>query len=93
MVEVKEEEVKAESGGLVIDGVEWIPVRDAANLIKSTPATIYNQVDKKGENGSKVIAKKLVGTSVLLVSRGDTLKYGESKKTYFSRFTEEGSNN
>ncbi len=85
-------EPKAESGGLMIDGVEWIPVRDAANLINSTPATIYNQVNKAGGDGQPVIAKLLVGTSVLLVSREDTLDYGKGKKTYFERF-KEGSNN
>lgn len=71
---------------LIVDGVTWIPVRDAANLIESTPATIYNQVDKK------VIEGKLVGKSVLLVSKEDTIKYGGSKKTYFKRFIKKGSN-
>lgn len=79
-------ELKVESEDLVIDGVIWIPVRDAANEINSTPATIYNQVTKG------VIAKKLVGTSVLLVSKEDTLKYGEGKKTYFERFTKTSNN-
>ncbi len=73
--------------GIFLNGVTWIPVRDAANLINSTPATIYNQV------GKNIIGKKLIGTSVLLVSKEDTLKYGEGKKTYFERFTKEESKN
>lgn len=75
-----------QSEGIEIDGVEFLPVRDAANLIQSTPATIYNQVEKG------IIDKKLIGKNILLVSKEDTVKYGESKKTYFKRFTKEGKN-
>ncbi len=73
-----------QSGEVKIDGILWLPVRDAANLIESTPATIYNQV------GKNVIRKKFIGKNILLVSKEDTIKYGESKKTYFERFTKEG---
>lgn len=82
---------RGKSNGLILEenGKEatWIPVRDAADLIHSTPTTIYNQI------GKGVIRKLLVGKSVLLVSMEDAVKYGENKKTYFTRFTKATADN
>ncbi len=66
--------------GLLVDGVTWIPTRDAAELINATASTIYKQA-KDG-----VIRKRLVGKSMLLVSKEDTLEYGKSKKKFYARF-------
>ncbi len=69
-----------------MDGNHWMPVREAAELIKSTPATIYNQV----ENGT--IGKMFIGKTILLVSKEDALEYGKTKKSYFKRFTKVSKN-
>ncbi len=77
---------KRKSKYLVLDGTTWMPVREAAMLIASTPATVYNKV----EDGT--IAHKFIGESVLLVSREDALKYEKTKKAYFKRFRKTSSN-